>query len=247
MATRSGPSRKPTNKPSRLNPKLPLAHIPKELFAQAVANGVPVDQAYRQAGYKGGDHSRRALRNCLDIDERIKFLVGKRIEDDARNRAKKAGRLPALRDRVTRELERIAFSDLRDLVQWDRKPVYDDQGNVVEIAEELRVTPSRMISADAAANIMTVRKFGKGVQVETHSKMAALDKLAKMLGLYQDAGPASIVNNATQINIGTAPTAQDNALEAARRLAFAIAKAQQMQALAGPVTIEHAPDAERKE
>lgn len=246
MVSNSGPRRKPANRAANLNPAKPLNTPAREIFAQAIANGVPLETAYRQAGYKGARHSRNALRQSLDIDERVRWLLQKRIEDDARNRAKRESKVPALRERVIREWERIAFADVRDLVDWDRKPVYDAEGNLVEIAEELTVRPARTLSRDAAANVAIVRKFGKQVQVETHSKVNALDKLAKVLGLYQDAGPA-IVNNATQINIGTAPTAQDNALEAARRLAFAIAKAQQMQALAGPMTIEHAPGAEPKE
>ena len=57
-----------------------------------------------------------------------------------------------------------------------------------------------------------------GAKFETHDKLGALEKLAKILGIYQEA-PAVQAVTVNQVNVGG-----DNALEAARRLAFALAK-----------------------
>jgi len=145
--------------------------------------------------------------------------LAKRIDDDARARHRGQRKLTDRREKVLRELDRIAFADIRDIVQWDRKPRYDDEGNLIEIVDEANVAPSRLLSRDSAATIKSIRKLKYGMKFDTHGKLDALDKLAKILGLYQDDAPAPTVT-VNQVNLGGA----DNALEAARRLAFALAR-----------------------
>ena len=141
--------------------------------------------------------------------------------------------------RLIRELERIAYSDARDVAQWDKRARLDEEGNLLEIVDALNVTPSRLLTRDQAAQIRSVTTKAGAIKVETHDKLAALDKLARILGVYQEppaAPPSSVTVN--QVNISG-----DNALEAARRLAFALAKAAQLQS-----TIDgHAIDAGLKE
>ncbi len=141
--------------------------------------------------------------------------------------------------RLIRELERLAYADARDVVQWDRKPQLDDQGNVVGFIDEMNVTPSHLLTKDAAAQIRSITTKSGMLKVEVHDKLTALRDLAKVLGLLQDAAPPPPSNvTVNQVNIG------DNALEAARRLAFALEKAAQAAPL---LTVDHALDAERKE
>ena len=72
------------------------------------------------------------------------------------------------------------------------------------------------------------------LKIDVHDKLNALEKLGKALGLFQDAAPVQNVT-VTQLNV----SGPDTALEAARRLAFAIAAAQRAAKQAPePLTIE---------
>jgi hypothetical protein len=46
---------------------------------------------------------------------------------------------------VIRELERIAYSDIRDVVQWNREPELDSDGNAIGFNDTMTVTPSQSI------------------------------------------------------------------------------------------------------
>jgi hypothetical protein len=67
------------------------------------------------------------------------------------------------------------------------------------------------------------------LKIEMHDKLAALAQLARIFGLSQDATPPTSVT-VNQLNMSSVP---DTAFEAARRLAFALAKAQQSAAFVG--------------
>lgn len=87
-----------------------------------------------------------------------------------------AKKLEVSQERVIAELARVGFSDLREVARWD--------GDVVELRS------SEEISHDAAAALQEVSQHtteaGAQVKVKLHSKIEALDKLAKHLNLYQD-------------------------------------------------------------
>jgi hypothetical protein len=144
---------------------------------------------------------------------------------------------------VIRELERLAFNDIRDLVQWDKRAVLDDDGQVVGFEDIMVVRPSRLMTPDQAASVRVVKTKAGQLKFETHDKLGALEKLAKVLGLYVEptAPPVSQSVTVNQMNFNS-----DNALEAARRLAFALAKAAQMDQ-SGQLPVGHAVGEERKE
>ena len=77
-------------------------------------------------------------------------------------------------DRVLREYGRLAFSDLRQVLQWNARKV------------ELR--DSEELDEDAAATVaevsQTVTKDGGTLRVKLHSKTAALEALSRHLGLF---------------------------------------------------------------
>jgi hypothetical protein len=201
-----------------------------------VAQGVPVVDAYARAGYKGNAVSRHNLRRASDVDERVTHLLAKRIEDDTKARHRAESRIPDTRERVIRELERVAFNDVRDLVQWEKRAIIED-GQVVGFEDIMVVKPSRLMTPDQAASVRSVTTKAGALKFETHDKLGALEKLAKVLGLYVETPPASLTVNQQVNNLNLNG---DNALEAARRLAFALAKAQQLQPIAK--VIEHEPD-----
>lgn len=106
-----------------------------------------------------------------------------------------------LKDRTLRELERIAFADIRDVVTWASTPEFSDASEIVGAVDTISVTLSDRLTPDAAAAIMNVFHKSGQVRVEMHDKQAALVSLAKHLGLFQDrpAAPSATVN---QLNLG---------------------------------------------
>ena len=120
------PRKKPTE--GNFNPAVPLALPNRELFAQAVASGVPVQAAYERAGFTGNKTTRSHLRHDPQVDARVTWLLTDRIRADTAARHRREKPLADLRARVVRELERVAFADLRNVVQWERRPVVDRGG-----------------------------------------------------------------------------------------------------------------------
>jgi phage terminase small subunit len=84
-------------------------------------------------------------------------------------------------DRVKREYARLAFSDIANIATWTE--------------DEIALLPSDAISADDRAAIAVLRvkpsKNGLKATVRLHSKQHALDRLAKLLGLF-DKKPAPV-------------------------------------------------------
>ena len=72
----------------------------------------------------------------------------------ARHRREK--KIDDLRTRVLRELERVAFADARDVVQWDRQAIIDANGNVTGFEDVMAPTLSRLLTADQAAQVRSV-------------------------------------------------------------------------------------------
>jgi phage terminase small subunit len=73
-------------------------------------------------------------------------------------------------DRVLEEFARIAFADIRDYATWDGKSVTFLGGDE--------------ISDDAAAAIAEIAPVGKAPRIKLHDKKAALNALARHLGLF---------------------------------------------------------------
>jgi hypothetical protein len=114
-------------------------------------------------------------------------------------------------------------------VQWDREPELDRAGNVIGFKDTMKVTPSRLLTREQAAQVKSVTTKSGGLKFEVNDRLAALAQLAKVLALTPDRMPPG---SNTQVNVGQVNVAApDNALEMMRRLAFAIAKANQANLL----------------
>lgn len=231
----------------------PLAFT-REHFAIAIANGTDVETAYREAGYKGGERSRQSLRYAPDVKARIRWILEERIRAGAAARAKSAGKEIDARLRLIRELEAIAYVDPGDLAQWDRVPRFDATGALVGYDDVLVLTPSHLLTKAQRSAVKsvsrTVKKDGTTVRLDTNGKQEALGLLAKILGVVQADSSTTTTINATQVNVTTG--GETNALEAARRLAFALemaARALPAKAIEGPILdieASHAPGAGSK-
>jgi hypothetical protein len=107
----------------------------------------------------------------------------------------------------------------------------------------MTVTPSHRLKPGVAGAVKSVTTKSGTLKFDVHDKLNALMQLGKILGLYTEAATAGATTNVqvNQINIGG-----DNALEAVRRLAFAIQKAQHSQLLTEPAIATHAVEADAK-
>jgi phage terminase small subunit len=98
-------------------------------------------------------------------------LVAAALEQE-RAALSERGRIDA--EQVLRELGRIAFANIRDVVEWNG-------GRIV-------LKPSAALSPDVSAAIATLRakprEGGLDTSIRLHSKVDALDRLARLLGLY---------------------------------------------------------------
>ena len=141
------------------------------------------------------------------------------MEADTRARHRTEEKIADARLRLIREFERIAYSDVRDVVQWDREAELDKDGNVIGFKDTMRVTPSHLLTREQAAQVRSVTTKSGALKFELHDKLPALAQLAKILGFAPDPQPQSVTN--TQVNV----IGSGNALEDLKRLAFAIEKA----------------------
>jgi len=124
-------------------------------------------QAAIRAGYSPNGAKVQAVRLLSNAN------VAAQIE---RRKAKSANKLEITRERVLKELARIAFSDLRRVVDFGPDGVKLREGSE--------------LSDDDAVAIESVgqsfNQYGPTVKIKLHSKTDALEKLAKHLGLFND-------------------------------------------------------------
>ena len=90
--------------------------------------------------------------------------------------------------RVLEEYRRIAFADVRDVVQIET--VKDGDGNLVQ---RVVATDTDQLTAEQAAAIAEIgQRADGGLTIKMHSKLAALDALAKRVAPVEE--PGSSVN-----------------------------------------------------
>lgn len=214
---------------SRFDPSKPLANVKHERFCCAIVQGHRLGPAYEIAGFAGkSPRLPWQLRHKPVIDARIRWLLVDRIEFEAAIRGRALEKEMDARTRLIRELEAIAYVDPGDIMQWNRDPQFDDAGNLVGYRDRLEITPSHLLTKAQRAAVKSVTKHttksGTTLRIDTQGKIEALGQLARILGVTQPDAPASTVNN-TQVNVAQVNiNPETNALEAMRRLAFAIEK-----------------------
>lgn len=143
-----------------------------------------------------------------------------RVEQDTKARLRREKKVGDSRLRLLEEVERLAKSNIAELVAWDRKPVLGADGSVEGFRDELITTPSSKLSRATLSTVKSVTTKSGALKIELHGKDNPLNLWAKILGMTVDAAPVNQVT-VNQVNIG-----DSNALEAARRLAFILSNAQ---------------------
>jgi hypothetical protein len=191
-----------------------------------------VKEAYELAGYSGGKSPMHDVRRHPAVNARIEWLLEYRVRASAQASIRPEKNKLSRQEKILRELDRIAFGDVRSLVRWEQKAQLDQDGNVVGVSDVVSATPSDSLSRDAAALVKSVTTKSGALKIDTHDKLAALQALMRHEGMGErDAAPPVTVNNSLTIQ-------GDSALEHVRRLSFMLAAADQMPRPAPPLTIE---------
>ena len=181
-----------TDQAATLTPK--QARFVDELFI----HDFNATAAYKAAGYK--------WRNEMVATNSASQLLAKPYVQAAvaAKRGRLAVKTEVTQERIVKELAKIAFSDMRHFAKVD---------------EGVPFLPSTAWTGEDAAAVaevsQTVTEAGGTIRLKLHDKLAALDKLAKHLGMYpKDGGDTYVDARSVHIVTGEALTA----LREARKL-----------------------------
>jgi len=130
-------------------------------FVREYLKTLDAKEAGRRVGFTNAAGAHRALRWLKEP------AVAQAVE---RGLAARRRRKLLSADRVLEEFARIAFADIRDYATWDGKSV--------------TFLPGDELSDDAAAAIAEIARVGKAPRIKLHDKKAALNALARHLGLF---------------------------------------------------------------
>jgi hypothetical protein len=216
------------------DPSSPL-DAKREAFCHAVCRGKKLREAHEEAGFDGKSQAAAwQMRHSAPVDARITWLLNERVKADTRTFLRRKRGDGDLLARALQKLDDIMSTDVREIVDWRREPVLNDNGEVVDITETVAVKDSAKISARAASAIRGVFTKSGRIRLELHDQRAAAAEIVKLLS-GNDAQPASNVT-VNQINM----MGQTDALEAAKRVSFLLAAARSREPAVK--TIDVTPD-----
>jgi phage terminase small subunit len=125
--------------------------------------------AYRRAGYAAKGHSAEVNAERLLRNADVRAAVDAGL-------AATLNRLEITREKVLKEIARIAFSDKRKVLVWGPAGV--------------KLRPSDELDDDAAAVVAevseTISASGGSLKLKTHDKVKALELLGRHLALFTD-------------------------------------------------------------
>lgn len=151
----------------------------QERFCEEYLLDLNATAAAARAGYKDSNIGRQLITKN-NVEERI-----------ARLKAERSERTKIEADRVLLEYARLAFSDMREFVEWG--------------PDGVRWNPSDALSEAAAACVSevseTISEGGRTRRFKLHSKTSALQDLAKHLGILGRDGGGVNVN----VNVDNRP------------------------------------------
>jgi len=159
-----------------------LKNARHERYAQALASGMTVDDAYVDAGFKAN----RGNAARLNANESIRKRVTEILDAGAQ-------RAEITVERVLRELAKIGFSDIRKAVKWNGSLVSEEDnpdGGDVLVVKELRnnhvlLVDSSALDDDTAAAIAEVSQNASGgIKIKLHDKRGALVDIGRHLGMF---------------------------------------------------------------
>ena len=133
----------------------------QQRFVEEFLIDLNATQAAIRSGYAAGSADVTGARLLGNV--RIRAAI-----DAAKARRSEATGITA--ERVLREYARVAFADLRHVMDWG--------------PDGVTLRPSDALNDDAAAALSEVRQTKDGLAVKLHPKTTALDALARHVGLF---------------------------------------------------------------
>lgn len=155
---------------------MPVLKNPKhELFAQQVAKGVALDDAYEAVGYARSSKNAARLRKNEGIQRRIEEIL---------SQAAVIAQVEVAQ--VLDELAKIAFSDVRRAIRWgDGILVRNEETGEMQLANGVALIASDKIDDRTAAAISEISQTATGgLKIKFHDKKGALEMLGKHLGMF---------------------------------------------------------------
>lgn len=155
---------------------MPVLKNPKhELFAQQVAKGVALDDAYEAVGYARSSKNAARLRKNEVIQSRIEEIL---------SHAAVIAQIEVAQ--VLDELAKIAFSDVRKAIRWgDGILVRNEETGEMQLANGVALIASDKIDDRTAAAISEISQTATGgLKLKFHDKRGALELIGKHLGMF---------------------------------------------------------------
>ena len=147
-------------------------------FCEEILRGSSQAAAYEKAGYSFRTSSAQNANaaRLMQNPEVRRYLADRRKEVQEQTDITQKATL--------REIAKVAFSDIRDFMSWG------ERGLVFVPSEELTAEQAASIASIKSRRRTTTDKDGNStesieMEVKLHPKMDALEKLAKVQGLYQ--------------------------------------------------------------
>lgn len=142
----------------------------QERFKDEYLLSLNATDAYKKAGYSGEGNvaevnAHRLLRNAKVADA-IQQAMAERAE-----------RTEVTADKVVEGFAAIAFTDMRDVLEWT--------GNSVTL-KSMDDIPASAHAAIAEIHETTTKDGSTTIRIKMHSKVAALDSLGKHLGMFKE-------------------------------------------------------------
>lgn len=178
-----------------------------------------VDLVATQAAIRAGYSQKTAGQIGFELLQKPEIQAA--IAEEMRARSK---RTEITADRVLEEFAKIGFADIRNAVQWGVDPVDTESEN--SDPNGLGIYPVKLVASDkidgdTAAAVSEVSLTQTGVKIKMHDKKAALDSIARHLGMFpskveltgKDGGPIQSQVTIDPSQLSTA--AQEEILNAA--------------------------------
>lgn len=167
-------------RPLPASPTGPLSNARHERFAQEYLVDLDAGAAYTRAGYKATGAAAQAAASRLLRDVKGNNGIPERIAALKQERAKK---LAVTQEEVVAELVKVAFANMADFIEVT--PEGDAYIDLSGLTREQAAALSEVTVEDyvdgRGDNARDVRK----VKIKLHSKLSALESLAKHLGVYE--------------------------------------------------------------
>jgi phage terminase small subunit len=156
--------------------KYPFATVKQLEFAQAFYKSGNATEAFRKAYPTTIDWTPAAVSVAA-----CKMLKNGKVQlrlHELEERAK--AKFDIDQDKVLKELGDLGFSDMGDFAEWGGTKIRNGVKGAVLI------TDSKKLASTKAVSEISTNRFGE-TKIKLHDKVAALDKLARHLGMYEDA------------------------------------------------------------